>query len=56
MAKGWTAISIPEEVHEKAKEYYEKHKEELKIRHGIRSFSAFVNFCLREYLKKIGAL
>lgn len=53
---GWTAVSIPEEVYEKAKEYYENHKEELRIKYGVRSLSAFINFCLRERFKELGII
>lgn len=52
----WTAVSIPEEVMKKAKEYYENHQEELRIKYGVRSLSAFINFCLREYFKGLGII
>jgi len=56
MPEGWSVISIPDEVYEKAKKYYEEHEEELKIKHGVRSLSAFLNFCIREYLKTKGVI
>lgn len=52
----WTAVSIPEEVMKKAKEYYENHEEELRIKHGVRSLSAFITFCLREHFKELGLI
>ena len=54
--KAWTAISIPKEVYKKAKEYYENHEEELRIQYGVRSLSAFINFCLRERFKELGII
>lgn len=56
MAKRWTAISIPIEIYEKATEYYDKHQEELKLKHGVRSLTAFIYYCIREYLKQQQAL
>jgi len=56
MVEGWTTISIPEEIYEKAKKYYIKHQQELKVKHGVRSLTAFFNFCLREYFKKLGII
>ncbi|MDH5794603.1 MAG: hypothetical protein OEZ24_00705 [Candidatus Bathyarchaeota archaeon] len=52
MVAGWKPVVIPDELYEKAKEYYEKNKKELKLRHGIRSLTAFVSYCIREYLKE----
>ena len=53
---GWTSISVSTELYKLAKKYYEENKEELKVLYGIRSFSAFVNMCIREYLVHLGAL
>jgi len=52
MVKGWRPVVIATELYEKAKEYYEENMEELRLRDGIRSLTAFINFCLREYLKE----
>jgi len=54
MVDGWKPVVIPTEIYEKAREYYEEHKGELKLRDGIRSLTAFIGFCLREYLKEKG--
>jgi len=56
MVKGWHPTTIEEGLYSAAKEYYEEHEEDLKIKHGIRSLSAFINHCLREHLKEIGAI
>ena len=56
MVKGWRPVVIPKELHEKAKEYYESNKEELKLRHGIRSLTAFISYCIREYMKEKGII
>jgi len=56
MVDGWKPVVISTEIYEKAKEYYEEHKEELKLRDGIRSLTAFIGFCLREYLKEKGII
>jgi len=52
----WTSVSIPAEIYEKAKKYYEEHEEELRIKYGIRSLSSFISFCLREYFKELGVI
>ena len=52
----WTAISVPKEVYEEAKKYYKDHEEELRMKKGIRSLSAFINYCLREHFKELGIL
>ena len=43
---------MPTELYEKVKEHYEENKEDLKLKHGIRSLTGFINYCLREYLKE----
>ena len=52
MVRGWRPVVIPVELHRKAKEYYERNKDELKLRHGIRSLTAFISYCIREYMKE----
>ena len=52
MVEGWRPVVIADELYEKVVEYYEEHKEELKLRDGIRSLTAFINYCIREYLKE----
>jgi hypothetical protein len=42
---------IAEELYLAASNYYDKNQQELKLKHGIRSLTAFMNYCLREYLK-----
>lgn len=56
MGGEWTAISVPKEVYELAKKYYEEHRQELMLAYGVRSFSAFINLCIREYCKILGAI
>ena len=52
MVEGWRPVVVAEELYDAIKEYYEKNKDELRLKHGIRSVTAFVNFCIREYLKE----
>jgi len=52
MAKGWRPVAIADDLYQTAKEYYEETKEELKLRHGLGSLTAFPSFCIREYLKE----
>ena len=54
--RDWTAISIPRDVYELAKKYYEEHRQELALTYGVRSLSAFINLCIREYCKILGAI
>ena len=56
MVQGWRPVVVASELYEKTSEYFEENKEELKLRHGLRSLTAFINYCLREQLKKIGAI
>jgi hypothetical protein len=51
---GWKQVVVPDEVYEKAKQYYEEHKEKLKLKEGVRSLTGFLNFCIREYMKQKG--
>ena len=56
MVEGWKPVMIPTEIYDVCKAHYEENKEDLKLKQGIRSVSAFINYCLREQLKKIGAI
>jgi len=56
MVEGWRPVVIPKELYDKAKEYYEENKDELKLRHGIRSLTAFISYCIREYFKEHGII
>ena len=56
MVKGWRPIVVPEELYSAAKEYYERNKEELKLKEGVRSLTAFISHCIREYLKGKGII
>lgn len=56
MVDGWKPVVIPEEIYETAMQYYEEHKEELKLNDGVRSLSGFIYFCIREYLKENGII
>jgi hypothetical protein len=52
MANGRKHIIVPDEIYERARKYYDEHKEELKIKYKVRSPGSFLSFCLRECLKK----
>ena len=52
MVEGWNPVVIPTELYEKAKEYYGDNREELKLKEGVRSVTAFIAFCIREYFKE----
>ena len=56
MVDGWRPVVIPEEIYEVAKKHYEEHKDELKLKNGVRSLTGFINFCIREYLKQNGII
>jgi len=56
MVDGWKPVVIPEEIYEVAQQYYEEHKEELKLKQGVRSLTGFINFSIREYLKENGII
>ena len=56
MVKGWKPIAIEEELLRVCKEYYVKNQEELKLRHGVRSLTAFISYCIREYMKERGII
>ena len=56
MADGWQPIVVPNEIYDKAQQYYEKNKEELKLKYGVRSLTGYLNFCIREYLKEKGII
>jgi hypothetical protein len=52
MANGRKHIIVPDEIYERARKYYDEHKEELRLKYGVRSPGSFLSFCLRECLKK----
>ena len=52
MAKGFKTVTISIEVYDKLREYYEKHAEELKFKHDVRSFTAFARFAINRYLER----
>ena len=56
MVEGWKPVVIPRELFEFCRAYFEDQGEELKLREGVRSVSAFMNYCLLEQLKKRGAI
>ena len=56
MVEGWKPVPLEAELYKVMKTYYEENKEDLKLTEGIRSVSAFICFCLREQLKKLGAI
>lgn len=56
MVDGWKPVVIPEEIYEVVQQHYEEHKEELKLKHGVRSLTGFINFSIREYLKENGII
>lgn len=56
MVEGWRPVVIPDEIYEVAKQHYEEHEEELKLRHGVRSLTGFISYCIREYWKEKGII
>jgi len=56
LVKRWRPIAISDEIYEVIDKYYKDHEEELKIKYGVRSRTAFVNWCLREYFKEKGII
>jgi len=56
MVDGWRPVVIPEEIYEVAQKHYEEHREELKLKNGVRSLTGFINFCIREYMKEKGII
>ncbi len=36
MADGWRPIVVPDEIYERARKYYDEHKEDLKLKNGVR--------------------
>ena len=56
MVDGWKPVVIPDELFERAQEYYEENKEELKLKEGIRSLTGFIAYCIREYMKSKGII
>lgn len=56
MVDGWRPIVIPTEIYERARKHYDENRQELKLKYGIRSYTGFLNFCIREYLKEKGII
>ena len=56
MVDGWKPVVIPDELFERAQEYYEENKEKLKLSEGVRSLTGFIGYCIREYMKKEGII
>ena len=56
MVKGWKPVVVPDELFDVATGYYEKNKEQLRLKHGVRSLTAFFNYCIRQYLKSKGII
>ena len=56
MVDGWKPVVIPEEIYEVAKQHYEEHEKELKLKNGVRSLTGFISYCIREYWKEKGII
>lgn len=56
MAKGWRPIAFAEELYDAAKGYYDENKDDLSLKCGIRSLTAFIDYYVREYLKEKGII
>ncbi len=56
LVKGWKSISISADLYEQAKAFFERNREELRIREGIGSLTGFLNFCVRQYFRKNGII
>lgn len=48
--EGFKSITIPEDLYVRLKKYYNQHKKDLRAEPGIRSFTAFTCFCMKQYL------
>ncbi|PCN50175.1 hypothetical protein B6U99_05860 [Candidatus Geothermarchaeota archaeon ex4572_27] len=50
--RGWTTVTIPEEVYEALEKYYAKHVEELRIKRQIKSISTLVQSIIIDHIKR----
>ena len=48
--KGFKSITIPETLYTQMKKYYKQHKKDLYAEQGIKSFTAFTCFCMKQHL------
>lgn len=48
--KGWSSITVPDEVYNYFFEEWKKHKEEYRLKYGITSFAGFTTKLLSEML------
>ncbi len=50
--RGWTTVTIPEDVYEALERYYAKHVEELRIKRQIKSISTLVQSIIIDHIKR----
>lgn len=51
--KGFKSITVPEDFYIQIQEYYKEYKEELREERGVRSFSAFACYCMKQHLDQL---
>jgi len=54
--KSSEAVLVPGETYDMARKYYEDHKEELRIKHGLKNMEDFINFCVQKCFKEKGLI
>jgi len=50
--RGWTTITIPEDIYQALERYYAKHIEELRLQRQIKSISTLVQSIIIEHIKR----
>lgn len=50
--RGWTTVTIPEDIYEALEKYYTKHIEELRLKKGLKSISTLVQDIIIEHIKR----
>ena len=50
--RGWTTVTIPEDIYQALEKYYAKHIEELRLERQIKSISTLVQSIIIEHIKR----
>ncbi|RLF10619.1 MAG: hypothetical protein DRJ98_05700 [Thermoprotei archaeon] len=50
--RGWTTVTIPEDIYEALEKYYAKHIEELRLKRQIKSISTLVQSVIIDHIKR----
>ena len=50
--RGWTTVTIPEDIYQALEKYYAKHVEELRLERQIKSISTLVQSIIIEHIKR----